>query len=242
LVDDHLGAKDTPLNRAYGARFLISARVRSPGCKVDTVPIFEGRQGLPKSTALRTLAGPWFTDQMPDLHNKDAQMQLVGVWIVEFAELGQFNRADANRAKFFMSIRYDRFRRPYGTLVEDYPRQCVLAVTVNPGVHGYLKDETGNRRFWPVLCGFDWDAGRCIDLEALKRERDELWAEADYWFGQGERWWLHEPELLVAHELSVNERLDLDPAPIALFTASAALIMTKSRWAACRRAAPSRRA
>jgi virulence-associated protein E len=87
----------------------------------------------------------------------------------------------------------------------------VLVVTLNRGAHGYLKDETGNRRFWPVLCGALWKPGRCIDLEALKAERDQLWAEADYRFGQGERWWLHEPELLDQHEISVSERHDLEP-------------------------------
>jgi predicted P-loop ATPase len=210
---DHLGAEDTPLNRAYGARFLISAvaRVRQPGCKVDTVPILEGRQGLLKSTALRMLASPWFTDHMPDLQSKDAQLQIIGVWFVEFAELGQFGRTDANRAKIFISAQEDRFRQPYGRVVETHPRQCVLAVTLNRAAHGYLKDETGNRRFWPVACGVGWEANRQADIKRLTRERDQLWAEADHRFGQGEVWWLHEPELLVAHDASVADRMDLDP-------------------------------
>ena len=111
---DHLGAEDTALNRAFGARFLISAvaRVRKPGCQVDTVPILEGDQGLGKSMALRTLARPWFTDHVPDLQSKDAQLQIQGVWVVEFAEYGQLGRADANRAKLFISIQDDRLRRP----------------------------------------------------------------------------------------------------------------------------------
>ena len=92
----YLGVEDTPLHRAYGTRFLISmiARVRDPGCKVDTVPILEGLQGLMKSALLRELAGPrWFTDHVPDLASKDAQLQLEGRWLVEFAEYGQLGRA-----------------------------------------------------------------------------------------------------------------------------------------------------
>ena len=212
-IIDHLGVENTALHRAYSAQFLISAvaRIRQPGCKVDTAPVLEGPQNLGKSSTLRTMFDPWFIDHMPDLQSKDAQLQVEGMWGVEFAELGQFGKADANRAKIFMSIQVDRFRRPYGVIKERIPRQCVLAVTVNRGAHGYLKDETGNRRFWPVLCGFGWDARRCIDLEELERERDQLWAEADYRFGQGEKWWLHESELLAAHEASVAARLDLDP-------------------------------
>jgi predicted P-loop ATPase len=146
----HLGVADRPLYRAYGAKFLISAvaRVRSPGCQVDTVLILEGRQGLKKSTTLRILAGEWFVDHMPSLDNKDAQLQLQGVWIVEFAELGEFGRKDANLAKRFISTSKDKLRKPYGQFPEDFPRQCVLAVTLNPDAGGrYLKDETGVRRF-----------------------------------------------------------------------------------------------
>ncbi len=118
--------------------------MRSPGCKVDTVPILEGRQGLLKSTVLRTLASDaWFTDHMPDLHSKDAQLQIIGTWIVEFAELGQFGRADANRAKIFISTQEDRFRRPYGRVVETHLRQCVLAVTLNPPPKDISKTRPG---------------------------------------------------------------------------------------------------
>jgi len=77
------------------------------------------------------------------------------------------------------------FRAPFDRVSEDHPRTCVLVVTLNPQVHGYLKDETGNRRFWPVALGIGWEPGRQIDIEALRRERDQLWAEADYRFNTG---------------------------------------------------------
>jgi hypothetical protein len=211
---DHLGATDAPLHRAYGARFLISAiaRVRQPGCKVDTVPILEGRQGLLKSAVLRTLASDvWFTDHMPDLHSKDAQLQLQGCWFIEFAEYGQFSRADANHAKVFISTQADRFRAPYDRRPESHPRQCVLVVTLNPGASGYLKDDTGNRRFWPIQCGAGWPLDRQINIEALAAVRDQLWAEADYRFGQKEPWWIREPALVRAQEASTYTRLDHDP-------------------------------
>jgi putative DNA primase/helicase len=209
----HLGVEDTPLYRAIGTRFLISlvARVREPGCKVDTVPILEGVQGLLKSTILEALVEPWFTDHMPDLAGKDAQMQLRGVWLVEFAEYGQLGRADANRAKNFVTIRSDRLRRPYERVVEEQPRQCVMAVTLNRPAIGYLKDETGNRRFWPVLCGATWPEGQQIDIEVFRRERDQLLAEADQRWFLGEKWWLHEPDLIAAHEVSVADRMDVGP-------------------------------
>src|SRR3954454_13078512 len=117
----HLGVEDTDLHSAYSARFLISmiARGRDPGCKVDTVPIFEGPQGLQRSTLLQELATPWFTDHVPNLDSKDAQLQLHGVWLVEFAEYGNLGKADASRAKNFITTRVDRLRKPYGEVVED---------------------------------------------------------------------------------------------------------------------------
>jgi putative DNA primase/helicase len=212
-MSEHLGIEDTPLHRAYSARFLISmiARVREPGCKVDTVPIFEGPQGLQRSSLLQALAEPWFTDHVPNLDTKDAQLQLHGVWLVEFAEYGNLGKADASRAKNFITTQVDRLRKPYGEVVEEMRRQSVMAVTLNPEAHPYLKDATGNRRLWPVLCGATWEPGRLVNLEAFRRERLQLLAEADHRYRQGEWWWLHEPDLIEAHRESVIERVDGGP-------------------------------
>jgi predicted P-loop ATPase len=184
---------------------------RKPGVKMDTGLILEGRQGLKKSTVAQILAGPWFTDHVPDLRSKDAQIQLQGAWIVEFADYGNLGRADANFAKIFWSTVNDQFREPYGTVRKEHPRQCVFMVSLNKPVHGYLKDETGNRRFWPAECGLNWPKLRQIDVEDLAAERDQLWAEADHRYQQDESWWLHEPELLIAHESAVATRLDVGP-------------------------------
>jgi predicted P-loop ATPase len=175
---------------AIGERFLISAvaRIMEPGCKADHVPILEGPQGLGKSTLARVLAGDeWFTDQLADMGSKDSAMQLRGVWIVELSELDVLGRSEMARAKAFISQQIERFRLPYGRRVIQVSRQCVFIGTTNADT--WLKDETGGRRFWPVRC-------RQIDLVSLRRDRDQLWAEALRRYRRGVKWWLEEPELI----------------------------------------------
>ncbi|HYN38940.1 MAG TPA: VapE domain-containing protein, partial [Rhodospirillales bacterium] len=185
----YLGAPDTPYVRAIGPRWLMSAvaRVFIPGAKADCALILEGPQGIKKSTALSVMAQPWFTDRLSDLGSKDAAMETKGVWIIEIAELDTMSRAEVSAIKAFMSRTHDRFRPPYGKRLVDLPRQCVFAGSINPE-GGYLKDATGGRRFWPVVCGQ-------IDVGALTRDRDQLWAEARDRFRKGEAWWLETPEL-----------------------------------------------
>ena len=157
------------------------ARVRKPGCKADYVLILEGPQGLQKSTALKTLFGAeFFSDTPIDLGSKDAYENIRGLWCCEMAELDSLNKADATRAKAFFSSASDRFRMPYGHRAQAFARQVVVCGTTNQ--HQYLKDQTGNRRYWPVQCGE-------IDIEALAEMRDQLWAEADHRFNAGETWW-----------------------------------------------------
>lgn len=183
----YLGVRETDYSRAVGAFMLRAAvaRVLTPGCKVDTMLVLQGEQGAYKSTAIKVLCGaPWFTDDLSDFGSKDAAMQLRGVWFVEVPELGGMVRAEVERVKAFFSRAVERYRTAYGRHVEDQPRQCVFFGTTNADT--YLKDETGNRRFWPVLCG----AVGAIDLEAIARDRDQLWAEAVADIKAGERWYL----------------------------------------------------
>ena len=189
---DHLGAAPSGINRAFSAKFLIGmvARVMRPGCKMDNILILEGRQDLQKSGALNVLAGGWFVDHMPDLHNKDAMQQLQGVWLIEFAELDKIGKTDASIAKKFLSTASDRFRASYGRSVMDHPRQCAFSATVNPGAMGYLQDETGNRRQWTVACGIGWQPQQQVDIKRLASVRDQLFAEAAKRFSKGEVWWL----------------------------------------------------
>lgn len=198
-----LGAEDTPYHRAIGARWMISAvaRIMEAGCKADCAIILEGEQGILKSTALGVLGGAWFTDEIAEFGNKDASMQVSGAWIIEIAELDAMSKAEVHKVKAFMSRRIDRFRMPYAARVDEFPRQCVFAGTVN--MNDYLRDETGGRRFWPIACGE-------IDIEQLREMRDQLWAEAAHRFNDGENWWIDTPELLAASKEEQAGRYSAD--------------------------------
>ena len=200
----YLGVNPSPLARAFGAKWMISAvaRILEPGCKADHCLIVEGPQGARKSTAFRILGEPWFTDDIADLGSKDAAMATVGAWIVELSELEAMSRAEFSRIKAFMSRAKDRFRPPYGRRLIESPRQCVFVGTVNDSE--YLRDETGGRRFWPVECGR-------IDVESLRRDRDQLWAEAVARYRKGEHWWLESDELNEAAKDEQDARYQADP-------------------------------
>ena len=168
------GAEDTPYTRAVGALMLVAAvrRVRAPGCKFDEMVVFESEQGKNKSSALAVLAvrSEWFTDDLPlNADSKVVIERLSGRWIVEAAELNGMRKSGIEHLKAFLSRQHDRARAAYARLVQEVPRQCVIVGTTNS--ERYLPDGTGNRRFWPVRVeGFD--------LDALRRDRDQLWAEA----------------------------------------------------------------
>jgi predicted P-loop ATPase/phage/plasmid primase-like uncharacterized protein len=175
--------------QAVGARFLIGAvaGIYEPGCKNDCMPSLVGEQGTLKSSALRAMFDPWFTDEISDLGSKDAAMQAAGVWCIEIGELAAMRRTHVEAVKAWLSRSKDRFRPPYGHTVIEQPRQSVAAGTTNADT--FLTDETGNRRVWSIRCGE-------IDLKALKADRDRLWAEAAHRYRKGERYWLHEPALI----------------------------------------------
>jgi len=208
-IDDwltvYLGADSSEYIRAVGAKWLIGgvARICKPGCKVDTCLILEGEQGLLKSTALRTLAhDEFFTDDIADLGSKDSVLQTRGKWIIELGELDAMCRVETSRVKAFISRQVDHIRPPYGRHAIDLPRECIFAGSTNKT--NYLKDETGARRFWPVVCGR-------IDIDALKRDRDHLWAEAVARFCAGEKWWLDSKTLLESAAEEAQARYEGDP-------------------------------
>ena len=200
----YLGAEATTFHQTIGALWLISAiaRIYRPGVKADHMLILEGPQGARKSTALKVLAGEdWFTDELPDIGSKDAAIHMQGVWIVEIAELDAIGRAEVSRIKAFLTRTTDRFRPPYGRYTVEVPRQCVFAGTVNPDT--YLRDETGNRRFWPLCCG-------TIDIPALARDREQIWAEAVHRFREGAIWWIEDKELLTEARKAQDLRYRVD--------------------------------
>ena len=143
----------------------------------------------------------WFADEISDLGSKDRAQDLCAKWIIELAELSALKRGDIERVKAFMSRSVDHYRPSYGRRSQDFPRQCVFAGTTN--ADAYLADETGNRRFWPVRVG-------AIDLAALERNRDQLWAEAVVAYRAGETWWL-DRGLEQAAALQQGERRISDP-------------------------------
>jgi putative DNA primase/helicase len=167
-----LGAADTPYHRLVGRFFLINLvrRVYEPGCIMRSLPVLEGAQDRGKSTALRLLAQPWFSDTPFKVGDKDSYQQIQGVMVYEISELESFTRAEATAVKAFVSSTEDNFRAPYERQNEKHKRQTVFAATTN--AVEYLKDWTGNTRFWPLACG------QRIDLDGIGNGREQLLAEA----------------------------------------------------------------
>lgn len=157
------------------------ARIFEPGCKFDNVLILEGEQGVGKSTALAILGGDWFSDTPFKIGEKDGFQALQGNWLVELAELENFSGVDSSRAKAFFSSAEDDYRPSYGRRNQKFARQCVFAGTTNQ--REYLKDSTGNRRYWPVRV-------HKLDREGLARDRDQLWAEACTAYRSGAAYYL----------------------------------------------------
>jgi predicted P-loop ATPase len=170
----HLGAEDNKLNQAIGRKMLIAAvrRVRQPGCKFDYIPIMDNsKQGKGKSTVIQILAGEEnFSDQdLLALSVKEQQEQIQGVWLYELSDLSGLQKTDINKVKSFASRQVDRARPAYGRSRVDRKRRGIQIGTTND--LEYLQDMTGNRRFWPFTPGE-------IDVGAVRRDRDQLWAEA----------------------------------------------------------------
>ncbi len=178
---DCVGCDNTRYAQLVGKFFMIGlvARIFKPGCSMQYMPILEGLQGIGKSSLWRTLGGEWFQDTPLKLGDKDAYLQLTGVLIYEIAEMDSFNKAESTLVKGFITQENDRFREPYARRPVDNLRQCVFVGTTNHGE--YLKDTTGNRRFWPIRAVYS-------DTDLMKAIRDMLFAEALFRFQAGERW------------------------------------------------------
>lgn len=177
----YLGAKHSAFNAAVTKNLFVGlvARVFQPGAKSDTLTILEGVQGTFKSTALEALGGKWYGEATEALDSKDFAMSLQGHWLIEIPEVDAMIRGEPENIKRVLSTKEDRFRAPYDKLPKTHPRQCMLTGTTNKD--DYLRDETGNRRFFPIVTGN-------IDLDAIKRDRDQLFAEALAMYKSGLDW------------------------------------------------------
>ena len=178
-ITDRLGGPDDELTQA-ASRMLFQAmvaRAYKPGTKYDMLIVLEGMQGTRKSTAMKELCPKedWFTDHAMEFSGRgnpaDAIMPFIGKWLHEFPEISTLTPATMNKAKAMLSKSLDSFRKPYGKGFEDAPRTFVSVGTTNDSV--YLADMTGNRRFLPIRLD-----NRDIDTDAIKRERNDLFAEA----------------------------------------------------------------
>lgn len=194
-IDDlfikRLSADDTDYVRAVTRKTLVAAvtRIYHPGTKFDTVLVLDGDQGIGKSTMWKELAGDeYFSDglSLTDMDDKSGAEKLQGFWIIEIGELAGMKKADIEKVKSFLSTSDDKYRPSYGRTVESHPRQCVIVATVN-GEHGYLRDITGNRRFWIVKCR---QKEKSVKWHLTSEERDQIWAEAKHYYEEGEKLYL----------------------------------------------------
>ncbi len=150
LLVDYLGAEDSAYTRAVTRKAFTAAvaRIYHPGCKFDYMLTLRGRQGLGKSALVRKLGGDWFSDSFTTMQGKESYEQVQGVWLMEIGELAGMRKAEAETIKLFISKTSDRFRPAYGRRIQEFPRQCIFIGTTNETQ--FLRDTTGNRRFWVV--------------------------------------------------------------------------------------------
>jgi len=204
-LEIYCGATNSELNKQVGRKVLTAmvARVYSPGCKFDYVLVLEGVQGIGKSTTCEILGGEWYGDAPVDPKDKDSIPYIHSKWVIELSEMITTRKTENDRLKNFISRREDDIRLPYARARTRFPRQCVFIGTINPDAVGYLTDTTGNRRFWPVFCS-------TFDLEGLKRDREQLLAEALVLYKAGESLTLPH-ELVQESEDESMKRLAQDP-------------------------------
>lgn len=185
LLVDYLGAEDTPYTRAVTKKTFTAAVARTfePGCKFDYVTVLAGPQGRGKSSLVAKMSRGWYTDSLAGIGTKEAYEGLQGYWLIELGELAAMRKIEIETIKNFISKQVDSYRAAYGRRVEDHPRQCVFIGTTNSTA--FLRDDTGNRRFWPVRL-LDQPPVKTVWGDLTQPVIDQLWAEAVTLYRAGE--------------------------------------------------------
>jgi predicted P-loop ATPase len=208
ILINYLGAEDNEYSRAVIRKTLVVAvaRIYKPGTKFDSVLILNGPQGIGKSTFFAKLGGKWFSDSLTinDMRDKAAAEKLQGYWLLELGELAGIKKTDVETVKSFVSRTDDKYRASYGVNVESHPRQCVIVGTTN-SENGFLRDITGNRRFWPVRVSGD-SIKKAWDLQDI----DQIWAEVLYVYRKGEELFLkgNEAQIAISQQADAMETDD----------------------------------
>ena len=209
LLVDYLGASDTAYVRAVTRKTLCAAisRVLRPGCKFDSMLVLNGPQGVGKSTLIAKLAGEWFSDSLNlgDTKDKTAAEKLQGYWVLEIGELAGLKKAEVETLRSFLSRQNDIYRAAFGKRATPHLRQCVFFGTTN-AESGYLRDTTGNRRFWPVKTP---GSGKKQSWNLTHEEILQIWAEALVYVRQGEKLYLS-PEMDALAKDEQREAMESD--------------------------------
>jgi len=207
FLAEYFGADRNYINGIFGLKFMISAvaRVMQPGCRADNMLVLEGDQGIGKSGGVMALFGEQFSSSSPTLFHDHKRMviSMTGQWCIELAEFAAVKKSEIDQVKALISTPSDRVVLNYANFATQRKRQCVFMGTINPGQTGYLTDPTGNRRFWVV-------AASKVDWEGIKRDRDQLWAEAYAAYKNGDQWHLTPEEAQEAEALA-QSRMRVDP-------------------------------
>lgn len=198
LLVDYFGATDNSYTRAVTRKTMVAAvaRIYHPGTKFDSVLILNGPQGIGKSTFFAKLAGDWFSDSLTltDMKDKAGPEKLQGYWMLELGELAGMRKTDVEVVKSFISRCDDKYRASYGVNVESHPRQCVIVGSTN-AESGFLRDITGNRRFWPVRISGN---GKKKAWQMSVYDVEQIWAETLVLYDKGEKLYLEGDDVHLA--------------------------------------------
>lgn len=215
LLVDYLGAEDTAYTRTVTRKAFVAAvaRIYNPGCKFDNMLTLRGKQGIGKSSLFKRMGGAWYSDSFSTVQGKEACEQVQGVWLVEVGELAGMKKAEVESIKLFISKTSDRFRPAYGRRTQEFARQCIFVGTTNESQ--FLRDTTGNRRFWVV----DTPNAPALDIwsDLTPEVVGQIWAEAVTLYRKGESLYLSPEMEAVAR--SVQEIYEEENPKVGLVSA-----------------------